>query len=884
MSNTNFSTNMGYSRTVSSGNSSGGSKGATPTGWNFDTNIEDYERTNTETTSSSVIEEDGSLDLGMFIEGGEVGTVGTAKITDSLGITPAELDNRAWYEKALDLVSEVGATVAVGATSIVSGVLDLGEGLLDGVVWAGATVASWFGVDTTGAKEFMARDLVGEANQAFYENTSIGQAINDASYMKYDSDTAQGIRNTTKVAAEIAAATALTVATGGAAAPFVVGATAGLGYAAESTYQTHGTDTTFMQELGIAGSGALTGLSWMANGKLGAGALNIAKDCGALGAKNVISGLLKEMTTKDFWTNVLKEGLSLKNSNNKLNINALLNYLTSAFGTAGSLTPYITGEENFDGTAGLKLVGTYISYLGLNILEDVFRDQISTYTSQIPDPVEFSQPFIDFSNPRTELDKKIHIHTRGLDLSATARQISIAYLIEIVQDESYVSKLLSGDITDEIDGITKLEIGNALLDLQIAMNKNGYDLGFNEVELARLQEFIDKLAKNPLQVNFEKFDEIFWKTYNKNGNANFSPEFFDSEDGQAALTYVRNIGKENFWQLPTNSLGIYLGVYDDVLANLPQNGYIIKSQAMFNDFVTSLVSKENITDLDARYLSNLLQSSNFTIPHHLSNAFEELQRRMSLVDYDAEVAKRLGDFAGVYVTPEKVQSIIGSCEYQTAAVFAQHTTSQTAMAYNNGQRSVMNLMYELRIIKDNVNHESLHQISADTITNFDSMTGERISLAGIQRSVWSPTSNSWVKQRTGLNESITEYFSKLTMGSEFTNSSGYAKGVVMLESLVDNGFISIDDLKRFYFTNDGNGLTRYIDNLSTQYGLSYSSEDIFKAFDKIISRNYDEIVDGEKELNKILKDFMIKYGKTVSPDTTTTPSGLISFIKGIFGA
>ncbi len=280
---------------------------------------------------------------------------------------------------------DVASTAAVVATSITSGVLKLGEKVLDGVVWVGATAGSAMGFDTTGMKEFIARDLTAEANEAFYENTDLGRFINENSALKYDSEFAQGIQNVTEKAAEIAAATALTVVTGGAAAPFVVGTVVGLGAAAESTYQTHGTDTTVLQELGIAGSGLLTGMAWVANGKLGQGALNIGKDIAKEGAAKVGKTIAKQVFNKDFITTQLKKSLSLRtvtqNGKKVLNIGAIMNYTQSAMSTGQSLVKYITGEKEFDGTEAIKLAGTYLGFLLLNVAEDVGRDYITNYQS-----------------------------------------------------------------------------------------------------------------------------------------------------------------------------------------------------------------------------------------------------------------------------------------------------------------------------------------------------------------------------------------------------------------------------------------------------------------------------------------------------------------------
>ncbi len=302
---------------------------------------------------------------------------------------------------------KVAATGAVVTTSVVSGLGKLVEKAADGLEWVGGKVveggawvsekvASAFSDETAedikkwredfskDVKEDIARDKIGELNKQFYEHTGVGKWINEHSALKYDSEVAQKIQGATEIAAEIAAATAITIATGGTAAafiaPFLVGTAVGAGGAAEATYQEHGTDTTILQELGVAGSGALTGLTWVANGKLGQGALEIGKDVIAKGGATVLKDMGAQMFNKEFVFSKLKEGLSIKNAG-KLNINAIMNYGQAAMGTAGSLTPYITGEEKIDGTAIAKIGGTYLTYLGLNVLEDSARDYVSGYKS-----------------------------------------------------------------------------------------------------------------------------------------------------------------------------------------------------------------------------------------------------------------------------------------------------------------------------------------------------------------------------------------------------------------------------------------------------------------------------------------------------------------------
>jgi len=292
---------------------------------------------------------------------------------------------------AVDGAKKFASTAAVFTTTVTSGVAKLGEHVVDGLAWCGGKIVeggSWvvgklaglFGAKEAekdiidwgkqadkDVKEFIAEDWVGKANKEFYENTEVGRWLNENSIMKYDSPAAKKIMEISEKAAEIAAATALTIFTGG-AATFAVGALVGVGKQAEKTYQANGTDTTLLQELGIAGSGVLTGFSWMATGKLGKGFINIGKEVAAKGAKHVVSSLAKDIFSREFWKDALREGLTGKNG--------IGNYISSAMMTGQDLIPYLNGEEKFTPQAFGKLCLVYLKNLGLNVAEDALRGYV----------------------------------------------------------------------------------------------------------------------------------------------------------------------------------------------------------------------------------------------------------------------------------------------------------------------------------------------------------------------------------------------------------------------------------------------------------------------------------------------------------------------------
>ena len=304
-------------------------------------------------------------------------------------------------------IEEVGATTAVATTSVLSGVAKIIEYIEDGVAWAGGKVeegVSWLVGEAAGlfsenakdsimkwrenvkknVKNEIDRDKVGELNEWFYENTKIGQDINDASYLKYDSDAAKTTQNVTTKIGEIGGATALTILTGGAAAPLVfgVGCAEGFGKTAEATYQNGGDfdDGT----LSIMLSGGLNGLSWVANGKLVQGIFAIVKDAASVGVLETGTTILNDtLLNKEFWSNTIKNGLSLKtisaSGKSILNINALMNYGTSLMSIGGDFIDVLNSDEGFT-PKNIMILGTrYLTALGLNVLEDSGREFVSGY-------------------------------------------------------------------------------------------------------------------------------------------------------------------------------------------------------------------------------------------------------------------------------------------------------------------------------------------------------------------------------------------------------------------------------------------------------------------------------------------------------------------------
>ena len=199
-----------------------------------------------------------------------------------------------------EVMKSTGATIVVGYTSVSSGILKILEKINDGInyeklstfdggAWVVGQIAGIFSDDvkdkimtereevTNAFKKQIARDLVGEMNQEFYENTELGRTINDNSVLKHDSKTANKIQGITTFVGEIAAATGATVLSGGATAPLLLGFYAGSGDEAEEVYQEK-LDTTAADEAGIVLCGVAGAAEWYAKGKFGESLINIANN------------------------------------------------------------------------------------------------------------------------------------------------------------------------------------------------------------------------------------------------------------------------------------------------------------------------------------------------------------------------------------------------------------------------------------------------------------------------------------------------------------------------------------------------------------------------------------------------------------------------------
>lgn len=202
------------------------------------------------------------------------------------------------FEEAHDNIKTLQATNAVVLEKVTSGILKIGEYIQDGTIMLKTTGASVitlgidavFGTNYTddmweSTMDYVAIDQVGNIEKDFYENTSLGKELNDESILKYNSKGAESIKNVSKKVGEMVAATAITVATGGAAAPLVaagIGFLEGTGQGGEKYFSMTDENGNYtnrsVKDIGLSYlEGIQKGAEWYVSGQVGSGIYNGVK-------------------------------------------------------------------------------------------------------------------------------------------------------------------------------------------------------------------------------------------------------------------------------------------------------------------------------------------------------------------------------------------------------------------------------------------------------------------------------------------------------------------------------------------------------------------------------------------------------------------------------
>ena len=232
---------------------------------------------------------------------------------------------------------------------------------------------------------------------------------------------------------------------------------------------------------------------------------------------------------------------------------------------------------------------------------------------------------------------------------------------------------------------------------------------------------------------------------------------------------------------------------------------------------------------------------------------------------EEEIIKRLTEFTKGYLPEEKLDKIRESIIFEIDSKFKERGYSPNTMGFNTGKQSILSLAYDLDILKANANHESIHQISdlreKVDLLQFGWGPYELQRISGVYYSIREYETGKRIIHCKGINECLTELFNKITMGNEYPEDifyCNYQDGVLKLEEIIDTGIISMDELKQYYFSNEGEELLTKLDRRGREYGIESLGRKLEIELDGAISNDYEIRKEALNNLNKIIKDLSLR--------------------------
>lgn len=479
------------------------------------------------------------------------------------------------FEEAHDNIKTLQATNAVVLGKVTSGILKIGEYVQDGVAMLETTGASVitlgidavFGTNYTddmwkSTMDYVAIDQVGNIEKGFYENTSLGKELNDESILKYNSKGAESIKNASKKVGEMVAATAVTVATGGTAAPLVaagIGFLEGTGQGGEKYFSMIDENGNYtnrnVKGIGLSYlEGIQKGSEWYISGQVGSGIYN--------GVKSFVNpaSITKEVASRATG-NTFKDAVV-----NTIKLPDM--YVDFAAATAKAGAGYITnGEVNWKDYAfemGFAVLGNFagelLSAAGANKL---LKEQNFPSTDEISEVVKFANTKDSIDSIRdVEYSLRSMMEKYGIDYDASlhrlellisehnynritryggARDLIKKYSIEEL-DEMYKQlvkmKNLPTSIVDDIQNSITMMVDKYWLDSDTAFkriellikNKDySYLSDFDSIEnLLKKYSFEDlELAYKKFTIKDIKVKPIKLKPISSNRTTNFFDELND---------------------------------------------------------------------------------------------------------------------------------------------------------------------------------------------------------------------------------------------------------------------------------------------------------------------------------------------------------------------
>ena len=301
---------------------------------------------------------------------------------------------------------------------------------------------------------------------------------------------------------------------------------------------------------------------------------------------------------------------------------------------------------------------------------------------------------------------------------------------------------------------------------------------------------------------------------------------------------------------------------------------LIETSYNGKDFKTTFAEKGGVKE----YIKNVAIGAGLTALGESINLKKGVDDYVEDVSYNAkapklteyandEMVKQFKNEYGDFVDPVVIgQRIRYSNIFEKSDDLARsYSGTQEVNGFNNGTVSHIRTDVSINDAKAITFHENIHQVG----TFFDE-NGRQLG-SGVEKYVYDPSGKIIDVKNRGINESITELLNK--EGPAPNHPSGYDPAVKRLKRLVDDGFLSIDDLKSSSLsTHDVNDLSEKIVEKTTKNSTYLPSEKYLspKTAKEMGLAGDELIVDGKSIVNKIWSEF----DNATSSNQTTQKEGL----------
>lgn len=429
-----------------------------------------------------------------------------------------------------------------------------------------------------------------------------------------------------------------------------------------------------------------------------------------------------------------------------------------------------------------------------------YTDKLGTYATEFStNSVDEDAPPIEFKTDFIEPPLRAIKADSGVGVKSVI--ISAQDLLNIINnEETFIKFTKNFEANRDIFPFSQTEYANGIIKLLTEARKSNYDLGLDDESLSRIK-IIEKYSyttedyvrdlKFFYQLNYYDYIKLYdIKADNVDPMVIFSDDFREFLDPEL-LEY----------------------------AYQTKDSFLVEIISQVNEYKNSLIKKiiaqnVNIGDENVHLLFNyIFDYNNFgpLLSDQVNDLYEYSTKMGYNLDYlDAVKLQTMRNFYLIVIPNlentygEYIPNIRGRLEGTLALLdsedFENLGMGKHTVAFNDGEKSVLNIEYDYEFILETMYHESLHQLSCND---------------GIQGLISEDVIDSPFSL-IGLNEIVTELLTLYCVNNEYlsSNYSGYGPATDRLNDLINLGVIDLSTLAYAYFNNDILFLKEQIESFS----------------------------------------------------------------------